>query len=741
MSSPPRTAHSDYALTSVTTAKTRRLPTAVVVAPTLGAWSFASVCALWLCCGVELALKTRGLSSNFIAYLTALSLTLGLMHGALWGAAFRVLSRVPTWVSTTFWSSAGLSAAVWLAQQLGAFSRLHSRYAQLAQLVLAGAGALGLAFALLCVWLQPSAARPAGRLLELNMRARRLCSCGLILVFAGLWVADKRLFPEQYPLAHVALRLSALWCAMFAVVLGLRRLPQLGVRSGVLGVLAYLACLGLLDERRVHSLDAFDARPWASGVLKLSRSFVDFDRDGHASFLGDTDCEPWDPHVHPGAVEIPGNGLDDNCILGDAQPRTQQRELIPASADPPDLDIVLITVDAWNPAHLGVYNPKDYGPTTRNTTPALDRWAAQATVFERAYTPGGWTSVAVPALLRGVYPRRLQWRKYYETTNNLLLPEFRLKHSGLREHAMHMFPLAFGDPHPTLAEMLKRRGYHTLAITDDGYSAMLQPGTGIERGFDSYRQIDELPEPSRNDLGTANVALETLHAVPDNQRFFLWVHFFGTHYPDTFHEGIRDYGQRPEDLYDHEVAYLDTQLKRVLDELSKRKHPVAVFLTADHSEGLSPYSRYHGDSLDEPIIRIPMFARVPGWPAGRVSEIVSSVDLVPTILGVLKVSPPGYLDGVDLAPAVLAQPNELGHRVLFSDTWRYAPDAQALGDFSAAYDGTLKYVLNRLTGRLYAASQANPRLVEHFVGMRARDGLSASVYAYSAELGDLHWSR
>jgi hypothetical protein len=49
-------------------------------------------------------------------------------------------------------------------------------------------------------------------------------------------------------------------------------------------------------------------------------------------------------------------------------------------------------------------------------------------------------------------------------------------------------------------------------------------------------------------------------------------------------------------------------------------------------------------------------------------------------------------------------------------------------------------VLDRRTGNLYSASQANPHTTEHLIGMTPTDGLSASVYAYSAELGALQLS-
>ena len=218
---------------------------------------------------------------------------------------------------------------------------------------------------------------------------------------------------------------------------------------------------------------------------------------------------------------------------------------MPEAKEPPPIDVVLITVDAFNPRHLGCYNPRYYGPDGRNTSPNLDRWAEQAMLFERAYSSGGWTSVAVPSLLRGVYPRRLRWRKYYETSMDAIVDSAGVKKLRPGEQAMHMFPFAFGDSHPTLAEMLKRRGFSTHAVTDDGISSMLQRGTGVDRGFDTFVEVDELPPEQRDDAGTARLAIEALRAQPEDKRFFLWVHFFGTHYPDTRHPGIRDYGVKP----------------------------------------------------------------------------------------------------------------------------------------------------------------------------------------------------
>jgi len=704
-------------------------------------WLPASVFALLLCCARDLAYPHRPFQTPFVGYLLGLCVALGLFHGALVSVVLWAVSRLPTRLSRAVWLFASLASFGGLAHALGGFSRLQSRYAKLAFMVLGACTGAAVGASVLLNAVQPTRAHPEGYLLSRSRLLQLIAACVLMAGCVGLHVADLRVFPDQYPVAHAAFRLGALWLLMIVLVLVLRSaLPALGAFAWLVGVFAFSACLVLLDERRVVSLNAFVTHPWAQTVLQLSRGLVDFDRDGHASFLGASDCEPWNPRIHPAAHDIPDNGIDENCVMGDSHASKQTFQAPEPPKEPAPYDVVLITIDALNPGHMGLYNPARYGPKARNTTPNLDNWARNSTVFEHAYTPGGWTSVAVPSLLRGVYPRKLQWRKFYETNRFSLVAENTVLSEG--EQRLHMFPLAFGDPHPTLAELTKQRGMRTVAVTDDGYSAMLKRGTGIERGFDSYLQIDSLREGKRNDAGTADYAISVLRGFGKNQRFFLWVHFFGTHWPDEKHENVRVYGDAPVDAYDHEVAYLDSQVVRVLDAIAQREHPTAIFVAADHGEGVNNISRYHGDTLDEPVIRIPLIARVPGWPAGRVTQAVSSIDIVPSVLGLLGSPAPEYLDGVDLAPYANKQ-KDLPQRVLFSDTWRYTFDLKRQIDASAVYDGARKYILDRLTGSLSYESQVGVpkigyvRSPARFVGTAPFDSLSGAVFAYLEEAGSL----
>jgi hypothetical protein len=282
--------------------------------------------------------------------------------------------------------------------------------------------------------------------------------------------------------------------------------------------------------------------------------------------------------------------------------------------------------------------------------------------------------------------------------------------------------------------MLHRRGFVTHAVTDDGYSAMLQRGTGIEQGFDGYHAVDELPATQRNDSGTAELAMQVLSSTPNDRRIFLWVHFFGTHWPAEDHPGIRRYGSTPEDGYDHDVAYMDSQLIRLLDAIAARSQPTAIFITADHGENFNAATAHHGYTLDEPVIRIPLLAQVPGWKSRAVTQLASAVDLVPTILALVGSPIPPYLDGIDLGPTLDA-PRE---RALLSDTWRYEMSDQLLGDFAAAYDGTRKFTLDAQSGAMFFAEQDDPNvIVGKLVSPATKDALSDIVSAYVEESGPI----
>ncbi|RMH03699.1 MAG: hypothetical protein D6702_05265 [Planctomycetota bacterium] len=115
---------------------------------------------------------------------------------------------------------------------------------------------------------------------------------------------------------------------------------------------------------------------------------------------------------------------------------------------PPNIAVLLI--DTLRADRLGCYGYE------RPTSPEIDALAARGTRFEAAYAQASWTRPSVASLMTSLYPDSHDIRGDYD-----VLP------AGL----------------PTLAQVLKARGYHTA-----GFSAnpQVSPLYGFDRGFDVF---------------------------------------------------------------------------------------------------------------------------------------------------------------------------------------------------------------------------------------------------------------
>jgi arylsulfatase A-like enzyme len=270
-------------------------------------------------------------------------------------------------------------------------------------------------------------------------------------------------------------------------------------------------------------------------------------------------------------------------------------------------------------------------------------------------------------------------------------------------------------------------------VLDDGYSEIFQKGIGAEIGFDTYYETDRQGRGLRGDPTTVNLALGLLRKTKTKKPFFMWVHMFGVHGPDEVHEGAKVYGPTPVDRYDHEVSAFDREVVRLLDAIARRPRPTAVFITSDHGEALEPEPRHHGINLDEEAIRIPLIARVPGWPVGMSQAPVSLVDLVPTILALTETPVPAGLDGHDLRQYALNRAPTT--RVLLSDTWRFDHQTRKVSEFVAAYDSRHKVVLDRIRNYLLIEDLSGGRAGGWAPNTGAASSLTNAVYGYLDETG------
>jgi arylsulfatase A-like enzyme/Tfp pilus assembly protein PilF len=289
---------------------------------------------------------------------------------------------------------------------------------------------------------------------------------------------------------------------------------------------------------------------------------------------------------------------------------------------PPRVSLLLFTLDTLRADHVGAYGHAGA------STPALDGLAARGVRFASAQSAVPLTGPSHATIFTGVYP-----------------PEH-----GVRDNVA--FPL--GTRRPTLAALLKQRGYRTAAFVA---AYPVARGFGFGQGFDEYSErFHEIPIPGQGAERPGNEVADEVVAWLGKQPagpFFLWAHFYDPHAPYTPPEPYRErFAGR---LYDGEIAFADAQVARILEALraAGREDDTLVVAMADHGESLGEHSEQtHAILIYEASLRIPLILAGPGVPSGRVlEERVGTVDVLPTLLGLLGVSSPSGLEGRDLREA------------------------------------------------------------------------------------------
>ena len=436
-------------------------------------------------------------------------------------------------------------------------------------------------------------------------------------------------------------------CAYLGGVAARHRVERVGrfVGAGVIALLLMLlvrTSWSLGDAPSVAvTLEAH--APLASVSLKILRRLTDRDHDGHSARFGGADCNDADPRINPTAVDIPGNGIDEDCS-GEDTPAPAPRPVIARAPDPDPTqapaapartyNVVFFTVDTLR-YDLGFAGyPK---PVTRN----LDALAAKSTVFERAYSLSSYTAKSMGSMMIGRYPSEtLRDYEHFTTyyTNNVFVAE-RARDAGVFTFAGHCH-------------------YY------------FRWNTGYAQGFDGW-DTSAIPQGmGDNDSSITSDRLSDLAlrmlARPENvtpaatgegpRRFFAWFHYFDPHAQYVRHAGAPAFASMPggtdgRAVYDEEVWFTDKHIGRVLDYIASQPWgaDTAIILTADHGEAFGDHGvKTHGHELYEPLVRVPLILYVPGMPARKVSIKRSAIDIAPTIVDLV-----GAKAGPDLRGASL----------------------------------------------------------------------------------------
>ncbi len=657
-------------------------------------------------------------------------LAIGLCFGAglsislYWTVIYLFTRRLRSGMSLVVWLVTSILAGFYLAYSLNAFLRLGSEHNTLALITIFGCLAAGLGVGLLS-WITEPRYQKNHWLQELVWtRFRWPSALALLAIGYGLFYFERRVFVGLYPQAHKAMLIIGFFFMVSGLLLILNnRIPRMIFTRPIwmLGLALLANAFIDLQKDADESVYELRARPIIGFSMDVLRTMTDVDRDDYSSLLGGGDCAPFNSLVNPGMKEIPGNGLDDNCRLGDVEAKTIKMPTKSAassiSVEPstrvPDTSLVLITVDTVRADHLSIYG------YNRRTTPQLERFATRSVIFDRAYASSAWTSLSISSMMRGLYPRRLLWTPVYETNKFRLIedPTSELKEG---EKVRITFTMPLNDPRPTLAQRLQAHGLYTAAIINDGYAEFLSEKMGVAAGFDRFENMDDQPKRRRTVRGTVNRAMRILSEIPKDKYFFLWVHIFGPHDPSTKHKGSPKFGKSIKDKYDHELHYADAQLGRLLRRLKvmERRQRIATVITSDHGELFFKKRRYHGVNLHESSIKVPLIISAPGWSAGRTETLASLVDVMPTMLSLAGAEPASNIDGDDLAPYVSGLlPHE--ERIRFAETWYLSKDGTPKKDMVAAFDGRYKAVHNRLKNYTKVVDQNDLKRRPKNIGLKS----------------------
>jgi len=323
-------------------------------------------------------------------------------------------------------------------------------------------------------------------------------------------------------------------------------------------------------------------------------------------------------------------------------------------------NVLVISIDTLRMDHttLGGYE--------RDTTPALAEWAQGGAVFNQAYSASSWTLPSMSMLLTG---------------------QVQVKNEG------RIFP-----NQAPLAETLRKRGYRTGAVMSN---ALLTSERGFDRGFDRFEIKSEHNSGGQKWLAPDVTDRGIAFMSGERKPFFLLLHYFDPHDPylpidgqafppfrsperiESFRSALPEnkrqlftaevYRGIEERIaqYDSEVLQTDRSLRRLFEWLETEglMENTIVVITADHGEGLwqraatlgeTPKPVFfpelyfeHGIQLYGEQVHVPLIFKGPGIPTGiQSSATVSLLDVVPTVLSLLDLSPAPNTPGIALLPEV-----------------------------------------------------------------------------------------
>jgi len=348
-------------------------------------------------------------------------------------------------------------------------------------------------------------------------------------------------------------------------------------------------------------------------------------------------------------------------------------------------NVLLISIDSLRSDHLGCYGYK------RNTSPFIDRLAKDGIIFQKAFAQSSHSPTSLGTILTSTLPNKHHLINYMASLNN---------------HCI------------TLSATLQQQGYETIFISPN-----MVHMKGFSNGFSQFLT------PRLSGEKITFKAIDFLEGNP-KKKFFIWIHYFDTHYPyqenklypatNFTNDSLFDKSKKisvssahvssgpvkgvpagtintkgaatinPDSYiaqYDSSIRAVDQYIGILVSALkaTRRYENTLIIITADHGEMLGEKGYYfqHGYFLYQPLIHIPLIVICKGRiPANKeyVYPLSAHLVIAPTILDILGLTKVGSMDGESLMDILNAKPSKIPHEVwsdeggcvksLIEDEWK-----------------------------------------------------------------------
>ena len=333
------------------------------------------------------------------------------------------------------------------------------------------------------------------------------------------------------------------------------------------------------------------------------------------------------------------------------------------------MNVIFIAIDTLRADHLSCYG------YSKKTSPNLDRMAAEGVLLEKCFSPTSFTHPGFTTMHTGIYP---------------------ITHTVVR------MPAARPIPHDTvmLSEILHANGYLTAAVDNLNGGGRKVPAWWFGKGYDIYVNYSRIPSrigAAGNTMAHVNeIALPLLKEIKSRD-FFMFLHCWDTHrtysppspYSEMWYSGDKEKAinystgdrplgeplptpseeQRNADMtytisqYDGALTYADAEIGKLVETLEDLNiyDKTIMIVTSDHGEALGEHGAYtiHRFMYD-PSLHIPLIFRCPELVSGGRSApaLTHLVDIPPTIIDLLGIGVPDYMEGRSLKPVLTGETNE-----------------------------------------------------------------------------------